>query len=168
MSILVHVALLSGQTVSIPAEPAESVWKLRHRVQRFLHIGICALINSSCIVLKENVSIQESGLTDGSVTAMASKVQLLSRRECKAFALIRPDGSVMAWGASRSICKLPKSLHAQQIAASVGAFAAVCSDGNVVSWGEPWAGSDSSAVHQQLRSVRAVTASGSAFCCHQG
>ena len=43
------------------------------------------------------------------------------------------------------------------------AFAAILGNGTVVSWGDPMEGGDSSAVHEQLKHVKAVQATCAAF-----
>ena len=51
----------------------------------------------------------------------------------------------------------------QQVQATHNAFAAILEDGSVVTWGDPDDGGDSSAVQDQLKSVRQVQATYAAF-----
>ena len=90
-----------------------------------------------------------------------------------AFAAIRTNGSVIAWGSdshggdtSSVSAQLDGSTRVVQLYASNGAFAALRFDGSVVTWGDLYAGGDSSAVASQLNGaipVSRIVGTGSAF-----
>ncbi|CAE7656923.1 HERC1 [Symbiodinium sp. KB8] len=163
MSMSVHVGLLSGHSCVVDTDAALTVGELRRKVQQKLQIGVSAFVDDSGQLLQEDQSLSEAGLQDGCrVTAAASSVKLLGSRMCKAFALLRPEGSVITWGAAGELCR-GEMRNVEHIAASVAAFAAVQEDGKVVCSGEPWAGSDCSSVSEQLRHIKTVRASSTAF-----
>eukprot|EP00435_Cladocopium_sp_Y103_P073701 s17_g44.t1 len=84
-----------------------------------------------------------------------------------AFAAIREDGLVFAWG--RPECGGDSSAvqdqlkSAKQLQATSKAFAAILEDGSIVTWGNPACGGDSSSVQDQLRNVQQVQANRGAF-----
>ena len=84
-----------------------------------------------------------------------------------AFAAIRGDGRVVAWGSAECggdcSCVQNRLQNVEQIQQSGRAFAAILSDGTVVTWGDPKEGGDSSAVQEQLRNVMQVQATLGAF-----
>ncbi|MFN9913522.1 MAG: hypothetical protein ACK53L_13105, partial [Pirellulaceae bacterium] len=74
-----------------------------------------------------------------------------------AFAVLRPDGSVVTWGDpsyggdSSAVASLLSS-DVTEIFSAGSAFAALKLDGSVVAWGDPATGGDSSAVASLLSS----------------
>ncbi|NDI87210.1 RCC1 domain-containing protein [Undibacterium crateris] len=85
-----------------------------------------------------------------------------------AFAALKEDGSVVAWGdairMNDSLNKVQSSLvNVKSIVNSEYAFAALKQDGSVVTWGDPQNGGDSSAVAARLTNVVAITANKFAF-----
>ena len=60
------------------------------------------------------------------------------------------------------------TLHVNQVQAcgTKAAIAAILGDGSVVTWGDPFFGGDSSAVQDQLKTVRQIQASSGAFAGH--
>ena len=74
----------------------------------------------------------------------------------QAFAAVKPDGSVVTWGAANydgDSSKVQEQLRGgvQHIYSTMWAFAAVKDDGSVVTWGYPNHGGDSQSVQKQLR-----------------
>ncbi len=90
-----------------------------------------------------------------------------------AFAVIKSDGSVFAWGNKDSggdissvASQLDGTIPVTQIFTNGSSFAALRSDGSVVTWGSKDSGGDSSAVSSQLNGdidVTQIFSNGSAF-----
>ena len=73
------------------------------------------------------------------------------------FAAIMADGSAVVW--PDKYLEVPYPLKGiRQIQSTADAFAAILGDGSVVTWGDAEDGGDSSAVRDQLRSVRQIQA----------
>ncbi len=83
----------------------------------------------------------------------------------EAFAALRHDGTVYAWGAGRSgDNSLVASLSdVREIVSNDYAFAAIRNDGTVFAWGDSSHGGDASAVSSQLTGVTSIAASSNAF-----
>jgi len=84
----------------------------------------------------------------------------------RAFAGIKGDGSVVAWGSSEHGGSIPAELISQLVdvkllSSTSAAFAALTSDERVVSWGDSRFGGNNPV---NLRDVRHVTGSTTAFC----
>ena len=88
--------------------------------------------------------------------------------QCRAFAAILADGSVVSWGysdfggdSSAVQAQLQNVLHVQASPTSTyagGPFAAIREEGSVVTWGHPARGRDSSHVQGQLKGVQQIQA----------
>ncbi|OLP99176.1 hypothetical protein AK812_SmicGene18269 [Symbiodinium microadriaticum] len=170
---LLEVSLLSGRTVSLEAEPDESVKALRSRAQKALAVGTgtAKLLDSSGGVLDGSTTLEESGLQSGdTLTLKISSFQV--RGHDSAFAAILGDGSVVTWGdadgGGNSSHVQGQLKDVQQIKATMNAFAAILGDGSVVTWGSADSGGDSSAVQDQLKDVQQIQATNNAFAAILG
>ena len=65
MPLTIEVSLLSGSTVSLEAEPDESLETFKCRAQRALAVGRGRLVHSSGAVLGGAATLQEHGLQNG-------------------------------------------------------------------------------------------------------
>ena len=91
----------------------------------------------------------------------------------RAFAALKIDGTVVAWGGAGSIYSfgVQHSAVSSQLTSVVSiastptsyAFAALKSDGTVVCWGDPNSGGDTSSVAAQLTQVESVIGARNAF-----
>ncbi|CAE7474015.1 USP [Symbiodinium sp. CCMP2592] len=124
------------------------------------------LISASGTVLLASSTLAQEDVKDGDViTAVFQDVTVAAATS--AFAVIRSDGTVVAWG--NRLCggdcsAVQEQLqHVQSIQATWGAFAALRTDGSVVTWGDPGGGGDSSSVQSQLCNVCQVQSTGLAF-----
>lgn len=102
----------------------------------------------------------DTGITSGAV------VRIYATHT--AFAAIKTDGSVSAWGnATRggNASEVSSSLTSGVVSiyATERAFAALKSDGSVVTWGDTLNGGDSSSVSSNLVNVVAIFSTGNAF-----
>lgn len=94
------------------------------------------------------IPVEQSSLVTRNLHSIASPGRSFQEhRNRKAFAALKADGSVVAWGESRSggdISMLASNLNkdVQQIYSSANAFAALKSGGSVFCWGDPNAGGD--------------------------
>lgn len=92
--------------------------------------------------------VEQSSLVSRKLHSIASPGRSFQEhRNRKAFAVLKADGSVVAWGESRSggdMSKIAPNLNkdVQQIYSSSFAFAALKFDGSVFCWGDPNAGGD--------------------------
>ena len=166
MSVVVHVGLMSGKTVSVEARLEEPVATLKRRAQTALEVGTGRLLNSFGELLDDELTVMAAKLEAGnSLTLQLRKVQI--QASYGAFAAILTDGSVVAWGNkayggnSRAVQDQLKGV--QQIQASKYAFAAILTDGSVVTWGDAEYGGYSRAVQDQLKRVQQIQASQRAF-----
>ncbi|CAE7275675.1 HERC2, partial [Symbiodinium necroappetens] len=84
-----------------------------------------------------------------------------------AFAALREDGSVVAWGSPgdggdcHSVAD--RLVAVSEIQAARGAFAALLADGSVVCWGQEDRGGNCAAVQEQLLDVQQIQACSDAF-----
>merc|ERR1712008_365852 len=106
--------------------------------------------------------------------AVAAGCCKMSSCNCRAFAAIKDDGSVVTWGDashggdSTSVAdKLSGGVV--QISGNYKAFAATKDDGSVVTWGDASCGGDSTSVADKLSGgvVQVFGVNGS-FCCNLG
>ncbi|CAL1129414.1 unnamed protein product [Cladocopium goreaui] len=169
MALRLDVTLLSGQCAQVLANPQMTVSDLRRRAQEMLKVHIKHLVTCSGRVLCNLRSLSEEGLVNkDALTATVRQVSVISRVGGAAFALLKADGSVVAWGDPSSGGQLSRSQEdqlddVQQICPSFGAFAAVTGDGRVITWGDDDFGADSHPVKHQLRDVKEVFGTGFAF-----
>jgi hypothetical protein len=85
-----------------------------------------------------------------------------------AFAAIKTDGTVLAWGSKYAGAGVTSGFlatlaGAKEVVASGAAFAVLLANNRVAAWGDPLLGGDTSAVVDQLQEVRHITASRSCF-----
>ena len=165
MSVSVQVTLLSGQSASIYLQSSSPVGDLRKKAQHELRACIGKMINASGVLLDDSASLVQAGVADGdAVTALAQDVRVAATEG--AFACIRADGSVVAWGrpdkGGRSGEIQDQLHHVEHIQASSGAFAAIRADRTVVTWGAEHGG-DSSSVQHQLTDVVQIQSTHSAL-----
>ena len=172
MAIILDVALMSGQRVSLEADLTASVQSLAERARRALGVGRGRLFSSSGSVLDGDTQLGAANLQKGDcLTLQVGTVRIRSGNEC--FAAILGDGSVVTWGNKRccgdSSYVQDQLKDVQQIQASLlGAFAAILRDGSAVTWGNARFGCDSSSVQDQLQNVQQIQASNQAFAAILG
>eukprot|EP00434_Breviolum_minutum_P005013 symbB.v1.2.004425.t1/scaffold248.1/size253060/1 len=165
----VDVALVSGQCAEISASKDMTVLEVRRRAEEFLGLRIKHLVTSTGRVLCFLSTLGEEAVADGDcLTAISRQGTLVSSVGGAAFALLKADGSVVAWGDASSGGHLSRSQEEQlndveQICPSFGAFAAVAGNGHVITWGDYDFGADSQPVKHQLKDVKEVFATGFAF-----
>eukprot|EP00439_Symbiodinium_sp_Y106_P006818 s4348_g1.t1 len=166
-------ALLTATVKAALDEPIEA---LRLRAQAALGVGSGRLVDSFGAVLDGAAPIKDVKVQNGdALTFHISQVQACSTR--RSFAAILGDASVVTWGDmwGRSLRHRLKTVHS--IKCSRKAFAAILADGSVVTWGDSACGGDPSVlfigagmpgdssrgVSDQLKNVKQIQASGSAF-----
>ena len=96
------------------------------------------------------------------------RVQGTRGEGCGAFAALRADGSVVAWGDPRAggnCSQIQEKLrNVQEMQATKSAFAALLQDGSVVVWGDPaHGGRFPLGVEARLKDVKHIQASDAAF-----
>ena len=154
----VEVSLLSGRSVRLEANLAVTVGAFRDRSRHALAAERGRLLFQGSYLMSTH-TLAEAGISDGSqLQLVAMPVQVVGAE--KAFAAIRGDGSVVAWGdpenggdASAVQDQLQDVVQVQNTSY---AFAALRSDGSVVTWGDPESGADSSFVQHELHDVRCI------------
>ena len=171
MAIVVDITLISGQRVSLEADPTASVQSLAERARRALGVGRGRLFTSSGSFLDGDTQLGAANLQTGDCLMLqVGTVRIHGRYTC--FAAILGDGSVVTWGSASyggdSSYVQDQLKNVQQIQASKGAFAAILGDGSVVTWGFPRHGGDSSPVQDQLKDVQQIQASNYAFAAILG
>ena len=121
MAIILDVAWMSGQRVSLEADLTASVQSLAERAQRALGVGRGRLFSSSGSVLDVDMQLGAANLRKGDcLTLQVGTVRTCTGNGC--FAAILGDGSVVTWGRtdcggdSRSVQNQLKNV--QQIQAS--------------------------------------------------
>ena len=167
MTLLLHVALLSGQQACICLESEATVDDLRVQAQQKLQLSIAGLFSADGNVLRRQSKLKDLPLSSGdTVSATVCHAVLFSSRMSKGFALLR-DGLVATWGDADfgGDCRAVQDQlrDVETIEAGSSAFAAIRDDGTVVTWGNPVCGGSSRNVQQQLQGVVEVSASGAAF-----
>ena len=146
---------------SIPVPNATDVTKL------FMNGYAGAAINSKNEAFAFGYTPQIDSADTKSIASQLTNVSNIFATE-SAFAALKSDGSVVAWGDSvrmnDSLTKVQASLtNVKSIATSEYAFAALKGDGTVVTWGDAQNGGDSSSVAANLNKVVAITANKYAF-----
>ena len=97
MPLAIELSLLSGRTVSLEADPDETVKTFRSRAQKTLAVGRGRLLDSSGSVLNGAATLEECRLQSGDrLTFQMSSIRV--RGNSGAFAAILGDGSVVTWG----------------------------------------------------------------------
>ena len=163
MAIIVDVALMSGQRVSLKADLTASVQSLAESARKALGVGRGRLFSSSGGVLDGATPLGAAKLQTGDcLTLQVGTVRICGGEDC--FAAILGDGTVVTWGNAEyggdSSSVQDQLKNVQQIQASHhGAFAAILGDGSVVTWGSAECGGDSSSVQDQLKKVQQIQAS---------
>mmetsp|Transcript_43999 Transcript_43999/g.98544 ORF Transcript_43999/g.98544 Transcript_43999/m.98544 type:complete len:546 (+) Transcript_43999:31-1668(+) len=166
MSVSISVQLLSGQGATVLLPTDASVTALQDAVQKSLGTRISNLVTQSGKILQASESLLQAGIGDWDcLTAVVRESALASN--FFAFALIRPDGSVITWGekdyGGDSSAVKDELQNVDAIQATATALAALRSDGTVVTWGAEEYGGDSSGVREQLKHVRHIQSTHSAF-----
>ena len=168
-----HVSLLSGKTVTLAAEPSQTVSYIRQQACEALVTGKGRLLDPHGRILCDNMSLSKCDLQDNDhLTLQLSLTQVCGAE--KAFAAILADGSVHVWGDAAfggdSSLVRRQLRDVVTIRATATAFAALLADGSVVTWGERGSGGDSQAVQNRLANVREIQAGASAFAAilHDG
>ena len=104
-------------------------------------LGSTCKILSGTRVLLPSWNLAECELEDGAIlTAIAAQLRLFAAQCGRAFAAVKPDGSVITWGAScdGSDSSGVKAELAEGVVSVTGAgraFAAIKTDGSVLTWG---------------------------------
>ena len=160
MDLAVNVILPSGRREIVSLAPTARVETLIMVAQVSLGQRFLRLVTSKGRLLSDPLeTIQSAGLHDGdSVTAVAQQARLAATQ--KAFAAIRVDGRVVAWGdpASGGDCSRVKTelTNVHQIQSTEAAFAAILAGGRVVTWGNTASGGNCSGVQHLLTDVRQI------------
>ena len=171
MAIVVDVTLISGQRVSLEADPAASVQSLAESAGRALGVGRGRLLSSSGHVLDGDAKLGAARLQTGDFLTLQVGTVCV-RGGDHSFAAILGDGSVVTWGDadcggdSSSVQDQLKNVH--EIQAANAAFAAILGDGSVVAWGTRRYGCDSSTVSHQLKHVQQIQSSSQASAAIPG
>ncbi|CAJ1364335.1 unnamed protein product [Effrenium voratum] len=160
-------ACLIGEAAELEVPSNTSVQELKLKAQR--EFGIHELVTSRGQLLRGLCTLREAGLRDGeTISATVRSARLSSGRLCRAFALVRGDGTVVSWG-DKVACGQYSDINweelrdVQKIRPSSGAFAALLGNGRVLTWGDTSSGADSSAVRSQLHEVVEIESSAFAF-----
>lgn len=158
-------ALLSGQEVTVQAEPEETIDNVLNKAQEALNVLIVSVVSSSGTLLDITRSLEDEGVQDGDrLLCVVDRPDPACQWHSKSliFAALREDGGLVVWGGS-SCCEVPNHLrNVQTVCTNSGAIAAI-TEGKVVTWGDPEVGGDSSAVEHLLVDVRCVCPSSYAF-----
>eukprot|EP00439_Symbiodinium_sp_Y106_P070299 s2686_g12.t1 len=184
-----------GRPVSVDSDVSGA--ELQRRAEATLRTELAGLVTAAGKTLTGSETLRQAGIRDGdalsavagqlvfaherrgsshihSFTAVAGNApdSVPSARFMSAFALIRGDGSVAAWGdrACGGDCS-PVSdelfavtqIQAAELHASACAFAALRQDGSVVTWGIDQSGGNSAMVQSQLVNVKEICSSTFAF-----
>ncbi|CAE7643634.1 USP, partial [Symbiodinium sp. CCMP2456] len=165
-SIAVRIAFLSGEEHRITVPVLATTHDLRSIAEMKMQRSLGKLISARGAVMLASRTLVQEGVEDGDViTAIFQDVAVAAASN--AFAAIRSDGSVVAWGDPQGggdCSAVQKQLqHVQSIQAAWGAFAALRTDGSVVTWGDRDGGGDSSLVQSQLCNVSQIQSTGLAF-----
>lgn len=161
MALTLSIGLLSGRTTQVSVDSDVSGAELQRRAEATLRTELAGLVTAAGKTLTGSETLRQAGIRDGdALSAVAGNApdSVPSARFMSAFALIRGDGSVAAWGdrACGGDCspvsdelfavtqiqaaewlwtRHASSCHKRQTSSSV--FAALRRDGGVVSWGNP-------------------------------
>ncbi|CAE7199272.1 USP [Symbiodinium natans] len=165
-SIALHVALLSGEQIAISRSPHSTIGALIEVVQKEFQKPVGKLISASGDRLLESATLAQAGIRENDVvTAVVQDVAVAATSA--AFAAIRANGTVVAWGCPKrgGDCSAVQDQlqNVQRLQATDHAFAAILGDGSVVSWGEPSFGGNSSAIQRELHGVCQIQATETAF-----
>lgn len=165
-SLALRIAFLSGEEHRMTVPALATTHDLRTIAEMKMHRSLGKLISPRGTVMLASRTLVQEGIEDGDViTAIFQDVAVAAASN--AFAAIRSDGSVVAWGDPQGggdCSAVQKQLqHVQSIQAAWGAFAALRTDGYVVTWGDPDGGGDSSFVQSQLLKVCQIQSTGLAF-----
>eukprot|EP00439_Symbiodinium_sp_Y106_P023672 s736_g2.t3 len=161
-----HQQYEGGKKIGIIVPTDATVDDLRATAEMEMRRSLGKLISACGTVLLASSTLVQEGIKDGDVIiAVVQDVTVAAATS--AFAVIRSDGTVVAWGNPHfggDCSAVQEQLqHVQSIQAALGAFAALRADGSVVTWGDPGGGGDSSSVQSQLCNVCQVQSSGLAF-----
>ncbi|CAE7613770.1 unnamed protein product [Symbiodinium microadriaticum] len=166
MPITVLVTLLSGDQTCVSVPEDASVDVLRRKSQQQLNASLGHLITASGSLLAGSATLKQAGVTDGQTVTAVVRDAAVAATE-RAFALIRGDGSVVAWGDSQEggdCRRVQEQLqNVKCIKASATAFAALRGDGSVVTWGLKSVGGETYPVHTHLHDVAEIQATAEAF-----
>ncbi|CAE7772121.1 USP [Symbiodinium sp. CCMP2592] len=165
-SLTVRIAFLSGEEHGITVPIHATVDDLRATAEMEMRKSLGKLISASGTVLPASSTLAQEDIKDGDViTAVFQEVTVAAATS--AFAVIRSDATVVAWGIPQvggDCSAVQEQLqHVQSIQATWDAFAALRTDGTVVTWGDPFGGGDSSSVQSQLCNVCHVQSTARAF-----
>eukprot|EP00435_Cladocopium_sp_Y103_P008011 s4466_g2.t1 len=186
MEHYVDVVLLSGQSARVWGTLDLTVYELRQNAQHQLQVNLLELFwgdrklepwkSLRDLELGAVVSASDAGVLWGDpLSGPLERLELPEVREVQisadAFAALKADGSVYAWGGFFSGGHLGAARHelhqVKQIEASHRAFAALRDDGRVVTWGDVVFGGDSSEVEDELFEVCQLKATRRAFAARR-
>lgn len=166
----VTIALVEGPVLDeLDLEPEEPILDLHALVESITGEPLLALEGPLGIELDPAGTVGDSGLRSGDrvVPVVAPPVRLHSTSA--AFAAVREDGSVVAWG--DAACGGDCSAVDEQFSGEVlsvysndRAFAALMETGALVTWGDPRCGGDSRSVGEEVaQGIRSVCSTKTAF-----
>ena len=96
MTLVLVVALISGETVSLEADLDASVGSVKLRGRGALGVGLRRLLKASGSVLDGDATLETAGLRTGDrLTLQIGKLQIQAGKHQKCFAAIIGDGSVV-------------------------------------------------------------------------
>eukprot|EP00435_Cladocopium_sp_Y103_P058822 s62_g20.t2 len=177
-------ALLSGQEVTVQAEPEETVDDVLNKAQEALNVLIVSVVSSSGTLLDITRSLEDEGVQDGDrLLCVVDRPDPACQWHNKSliFAALREDGGLVVWGGS-SCCEVPDDLrNVETVCTNSGAIAAITEGKDfslllanlehlatiLTCWDQlgifQCKGGDSSAVEHLLFDVRCVCPSSYAF-----
>ena len=140
MAIVVDVALLSGQRVSLDADLAASVQSLAERARRALGVGRGRLFDSSGSVLDGDKKLGAAKLQTGDcLTLQVGAVCMCGGSP--SFAAIPGDGFVVTWGSAFCVGDSSSVQDQLKEVRQIQTCRFILQDGSVVTWGSASSGS---------------------------
>ena len=167
--VIVKVQLASGAPVSegIQMEPNDVVEALLQKINELHPHKYRKLVSADGQVLRRGTSLADNNIYGDTLVTMVLMTLPQICSTTNAFAFVKADGSVVAWGPADwggdSSAVREQLADVRHVYSTRGAFAAVKADGSVVTWGPAFSGGDSTAVREQLADVRHVYSTEAAF-----
>ena len=97
MSISVRVGLMGGRAAWITCKGNCTIGELRLQAQNALETGRGRLVNSSLKVLRDEATLDQTGIKTGEDLLLHFRQLSLASTE-RGFAALLSDGSVVTWG----------------------------------------------------------------------
>ena len=137
----IQFALLSGQEVTVHAEPEEIIDDVLNKAQEAFNVLLVSVVSSSGL-LDITRSLQDEGVQDEDrLLCVVDRPDPAMQWHSKSllFAALRADGDLVLWG--NSSIELPHFRDVQSVCTNSGALAVLMGDGRVVTCGEANLGS---------------------------